>query len=100
MDLLLERVKAIRQHGVIAGEDLRIAQHRDTKRYAVVRSGVYHPRMRKYDVGDYVYCKHNKPTSTLDTFHYDNILRVAAILESGNLMIDRGAWEDNICRCD
>jgi hypothetical protein len=39
----------------MAGQNLRIAQHRDTLRYATVRSGLFKPRERRFDVGDFVY---------------------------------------------
>jgi hypothetical protein len=38
-----------------AFENLAIAQHRDTLRYAIIQGGGYQPSIRRFDVGDYVY---------------------------------------------
>jgi hypothetical protein len=81
------RAAAMQQACVIAGGNLRIAQHRDTLRYATVRSGAYHPRLRRYTVGDYVYVRVGQPNSSLDMSHFDHILRVKEIKPSGNLVL-------------
>jgi hypothetical protein len=47
---------------IMAGQNLAIAQHRDTLRYAQVRSGAYQPRLTKFAAGDFVYLR--RPTST------------------------------------
>jgi len=86
-DQLLARAEAMRQAGVIAAGNLRIAQHRDTLRYSAIRSGSYHPRLRRYEVGDYVYVRSGQPNSTLDTSHFSRILRVVSIKPSGNLEV-------------
>jgi hypothetical protein len=39
----------------MAMENLSIAQHRDTLRYAHTRGGSYKPKVRQFDVGDFVY---------------------------------------------
>jgi hypothetical protein len=39
----------------MAMENLSIAQHRDTLRYAHTRGGNYKPKMRQFYVGDFVY---------------------------------------------
>ncbi len=51
----LQRAQLLQQHCVMAGQNLRIAQHRDSLRYATVRSGLFKPRERRFDVGDFVY---------------------------------------------
>jgi hypothetical protein len=51
----LQRARLLQQHCVMAGQNLHIAQHRDTLRYATVRSGLFKPRERRFDVGDFVY---------------------------------------------
>ncbi|CAM6102398.1 unnamed protein product [Calypogeia fissa] len=38
-----------------AFENLAIAQHRNTLRYATIRGGGYRPSVRRFHVGDYVY---------------------------------------------
>ena len=52
---LLQRAQRLQRDCVMAGENLLIAQHRDTLRYAAVRSGMFKPRERKFAVGDFVY---------------------------------------------
>ncbi len=42
-------------------ENLAIAQHRDTLRYAIIRGGGYRPSIRRFHVGDYVYLQQIAP---------------------------------------
>jgi hypothetical protein len=49
----------------MALENLSIAQHRDTLRYATIRGGGYRPQVRRFQPGDYVYLQQTAPT-TLD----------------------------------
>jgi len=51
------RAKVIQHQMVIAGQGLRVAQARDTLRYARVHSGSYLPKLRRFQVGDYVYTR-------------------------------------------
>jgi hypothetical protein len=39
----------------MAMENLSIAQHWDTLRYAHTRGGSYKPKVKQFDVGDFVY---------------------------------------------
>jgi len=48
-----------------AFENLAIAQHRDTLRYAIIWGGGYQPSIRRFHVGDYVYLQQTTPI-TLD----------------------------------
>ena len=84
-DTLIDRVAAMKHAAACAGDNLRIAQHRDTLRYAMTRSGAYTPRVRRYEVGDFVYYRRRKPHGTLDMTHYANILKVVGINEMGTL---------------
>ena len=52
---LLQRAQKLQHECVIAGQNLHIAQQRDSQRYAAVRSGFFRPRERKFEAGDYVY---------------------------------------------
>ena len=54
--LLFQRVMPI------AFDNLAVAQHRDTLRYATIRGGGYRPRVRRFDPGDYVYLQQTAPT--------------------------------------
>jgi len=40
---------------LMAMENLSIAQHRDTLWYAYTRNGSYKPKVKQFDVGDFVY---------------------------------------------
>jgi hypothetical protein len=68
----------------MAMENLSIAQHRDTLRYAHTRGGSYKPKVRQFDVGDFVYLQ-RQPNDTLDTSSSRTILRIKAIKASGVL---------------
>ncbi len=62
LDSLTTWVKVIAEKAVLfrkvmpmAMENLSIAQHRNTLRYAHTRGGSYKPKVRQFDVGDFVY---------------------------------------------
>ena len=71
----------------MAMENLSIAQHRDTLRYARIRSGAYRPQLRRFSTGDYVYLQREAPT-TLDVKAGRTILRVKDVLPSGILLLE------------
>jgi hypothetical protein len=62
----------------MAMENLSIAQHRDTLRYAHTRGGSYKPKVRQFDVGNFVYLQ-RQPNDTLDTSSSRTILKIKAI---------------------
>ena len=62
----------------IAMDNLSIAQHRDTLRYARIRSGVYRPQLRRFRQGDYVYLQ-CEVTTTLDVRAGRTILQVKEV---------------------
>jgi hypothetical protein len=68
----------------MAMENLSIAQHRDTLRSAHTRGGSYKPKVRQFDVGDFVYLQ-RQPNDTLDTSSSRTILRIKAIRALGVL---------------
>jgi hypothetical protein len=68
-------------------ENLNIAQHRDTLRYARIRSGAYRPQVCRFSKGDYVYLQREAPT-TLDVKAGRTILRVKDVLPSGILLFE------------
>jgi hypothetical protein len=57
----------------VAFENLAIAQHKDTLRYATIRGGGYQPSIRRFHVGDYVYLQQTTLT-TLDVMASHTIL--------------------------
>jgi len=65
----------------MAMENLSIAQHRDTLRYAHTRGGNYKPKVRQFDVGDFVYLQW-QPNDTLDISFGHIILRIKTIRPS------------------
>jgi len=84
-----------------AFENLAIAQHRDTLRYAIIRGGGYRPSIRRFHVGDYVYLQQTAPT-TLDVTAGRTILRVREVLAFGVLMLegrDGVVWKDHVRNC-
>ena len=71
---LHDRAKFFQRAMPMAMENLAIAQHRDTLRYARIRSGAYRPSLRRFSKGDYVYLQREAPT-TLDVKAGRTILR-------------------------
>ncbi len=53
--VIIERVALFRKVMPMAMENLSITQHRDTLQYAHTRGGSYKPKVRQFDVGDFVY---------------------------------------------
>jgi hypothetical protein len=68
----------------MAMENLSIAQHRDTLRYAHTRGGSYKPKVKQFDVGDFVYLQ-RQPNDTPDISFGRTILRIKAIKPLGML---------------
>jgi len=68
----------------MAMENLSIAQKQDTLWYAHTRGGSYKPKVRQFDVGDFVYLQ-QQPNDTLDTSSDCTILRIKAIRPSSVL---------------
>ncbi len=99
--VLQQRAEYFQRAMPMAMENLAIAQHRDTLRYARIRSGAYKPQLRRFKVGDYVYLQREAPT-TLDVRAGRTILRVKAILPSGVLLLegkDGQECRDNTKNC-
>jgi hypothetical protein len=59
----------------MAMENLSIAHDRDTLRYAHTRGGSYKPKVRQFDIGDFVYFQW-QPNDILDTSSNRTILRM------------------------
>ena len=72
---ILRRSRIFESVMPVAMNNLAIAQHRDTLRYAHTRSGLYAPRPYKFKKGDYVYIR-RKTLGTLDVPTMPLILRV------------------------
>jgi len=65
-------------------ENLSIAQHQDTLWYAHTRGGSYKPKVKQFDVGDFMYLQW-QPNDTLNTFSSHFILKIKAIKPLGVL---------------
>jgi len=81
---IAKRATLFRRVMPMAMENLSIAQHRNTLRYAHTRGGNYKPKVRQFDVGDFVYLQ-RQPNDTLDIFSGRTILRIKVIRPSGVL---------------
>jgi hypothetical protein len=80
--VIAERAALFRRVMPMAMENLSIAQHRDTLRYAHTRGGSHKPKVKQFDVGDFVYLQ-RQPNDTLDNSSSRTILRIKAIRPSG-----------------
>ncbi len=89
--VIIERVALFRKVMPMAMENLFIAQHRNTLRYAHTRGGSYKPKVRQFDVGDFVYLQ-QQPNDTLDTSYGHTILKINMIRPLGVLEL-QGANE-------
>ncbi len=78
---LLARAEWVRQAYPAAAGNLLIAQHRDTLRYAAIRTGRYLARSITYAPGDYVYVRRVDAAqrATLQFGQHDTILRVESV---------------------
>ncbi len=79
---VLERAEVAHKAGIIAGGNLKIAQHRDTLRYATIRGGGYLPSVRQFAVGDFVYLRRRVLDSTLQIPAKKEIYRVKTLNKS------------------
>jgi transposase InsO family protein len=84
---LLVRAAAMRQACITAGANLRIAQQRDTLRYARLRSGEYQPRLVRFQPGDLVYVQ-DPEAHSLQISARPHILRVVRVGPTGTLTLE------------
>lgn len=102
---LLRRAHEVARQVAMAGQNMVIAQQRDTLRYARVHDGSYVPKLRWFEVGDYVYTKrsgeHAIP-SCLRSLANPEVLRVRELRASGVVVLegrDGQRVEENIINC-
>ena len=81
----LDRAQVAQAAGVMAMENLQIAQHRDTLRYACIRGGGYLPLLREFSVGDFVYVRKGNLDSVLQFKAKNHILRVKSVKSNGTI---------------
>ena len=85
----------------MAFDNLAIAQHCDTLRYATTRRGGYQFQLQRFAPGDYVYLQQTAPT-TLNVTVSQVILRVKKVLSRGVLELegrDGWIWKDHSRNC-
>ncbi len=82
--VMVEKVTIFKRVMPMAMENLSIAQHRNTLWYAHTRGGSYKPKVRQFDVGDFVYLQ-QQLNDTLHTYSSCTILRIKAIMPSSVL---------------
>jgi len=86
IDLII-RARLVQQYNVIAGQNLAIAQQRDTLRYARVRSGDYRPIEHKYKIGQYVFVKHKQVTA-LQPKAREGLYRIQDLRDNGVVILE------------
>ncbi|GAQ93509.1 hypothetical protein KFL_015960010, partial [Klebsormidium nitens] len=85
--VMSDRAKLFEKDIPAAFDNLLIAQHRDTLRYAHTRLGHFQPKLHRFEVGDLVYLRRQKADS-LDSNVGRLILKVKAVLDSGPLVLE------------
>ena len=96
---LWKRAKFIKQMCVTAGHNLLIAQQQDTLRYAQLHSGGYHPRIKEFREGQFVYVR---DPEDLHKKALPQILRVRTKRDTGVLVLEDVVGRtrvENLTRC-
>ena len=97
---VLKRAQLVQTAGIIAGENLKIAQHRDTLRYATIRGGGYLPSIRLFEVGDFVYLRRRVLDSVLQIAAKREIYRVKSVQPNVMIQLQGKCGEcltNNVC---
>ena len=84
---LLARADMIQHAGLVAADNLAIAQHKDRLRYAVTHGGQYVPTAFLFKPGDYVYLLREAH----DLFHLptrQQILRIVELRDNGVVVLE------------
>ena len=84
---LLARRKLVEDMIPVVANNLAIAHHRDALWYAKRRSGAYTTKLRKFEVGDYVYVRRRNVVNTLQIPARQLILRVLEVRVKGTLLL-------------
>lgn len=86
---VVRRAGIAKHAGIVAGENLKIAQHRDTLRYATIRGGGYLPVVKQFAVGDFVYLRRRVLNSTLQIAAKREIYRVKMVQDDGAVQLQK-----------
>ena len=84
---VLTRAEIVKRAVPIAMGNIKVAQHRDTLRYAMVKGGAFIPKLRRFQAGDYVYVRRRNTTDTLQFSSHPEVLRVREVLPQGTLRL-------------
>lgn len=84
---ILQQSAALRHNITTAQGNLRIVQHRETLRYARMRSGGTLPVTRRFSTGDYVYHRKSGACTSLDAKTKSNIYCVTELKPSGFIVL-------------
>ncbi|KAK3281814.1 hypothetical protein CYMTET_10410 [Cymbomonas tetramitiformis] len=82
----LERAEYVKRATIMAGSNIAIAQHRQTERYAQVRSGKYLPKQFNFRVGDFVFLKRSV-NHGLQLHTCDPILQIKELPNDGTAVL-------------
>ena len=103
LESFARRGELMKEHCLTAGGNLKIAQHRDTLRYAKIRGGGYTPKVRKFEVGQYVYVRRLKEVKGgLTPISKPSILRIKVVEKHGVLICEgkcAGTIKVNVAQC-
>jgi uncharacterized protein (DUF2267 family) len=92
---ILRRAEVLRERMPIAAANLKAAQHRDTLRYAQLRSKGYLPKVAEYKVGDYVYLRKLKQGSSLTIQARPLVLRIKQVKSAGVVVLQDKAGQES-----
>jgi hypothetical protein len=87
-EYVLLRAQELQRRCAAAGGNLKIAQHRDTLRYARTRGGAYVPRVHQFLPGDYVYVRRQGMLQdALLPRSKETVLRVVEVRANGRVVV-------------
>ncbi|KAK3284004.1 hypothetical protein CYMTET_8324 [Cymbomonas tetramitiformis] len=81
----LERAEYVKRAAIMAGSNIAIAQHRQTERYAQVRSGKYLPKQFNVKIGDFIFLKRSV-NHGLQLHTREPILQIAELHDDGTVI--------------
>ena len=86
-DYLLQRGALLKQHCLMAMNNLRIAQQRDSQQYQRIRSGSHRPALAEFSAGDLVHVRRSNIGNTLQSAARPGVYQVVEARESGVLIV-------------
>ena len=96
---LITRAELVKRNMPIAMGNIKIAQHRDTLRYAMVKGGAFIPKLRRFQAGDYVCVRRRNVTDTLQFSSHPELLRVREVLPQGTLRLQGKCGKEITVHC-